>query len=121
MCIRDRAFINLLQNAVRYSPEKGELTVRGRSDGRFLLVSIADNGIGIAEEEQRRIWDDYYRTAEARALGTRGSGLGLSLVSHIMKAHGGETRLTSKPGEGSEFTLAFPLETGTEMEQEDDR
>ena len=116
-----QAFINLLQNAVRYSPEKGELTVRGRSAGRFLLVSIADNGIGIAEEEQLRIWDDYYRTAEARALGTRGSGLGLSLVSHIMKAHGGETRLTSKPGEGSEFTLAFPLETGTEMEPEDDR
>ena len=116
-----QAFINLLQNAVRYSPEKGELTVRGWSDGRFLLVSIADNGIGIAEEEQQRIWDDYYRTAEARALGTRGSGLGLSLVSHIMDAHGGETRLSSKPGEGSEFTLAFPLETGTEMEPEDDR
>ena len=95
--------------------------MRGWSDGRFLLVSIADNGIGIAEEEQQRIWDDYYRTAEARALGTRGSGLGLSLVSHIMNAHGGETRLTSKPGEGSEFTLAFPLETGTEMEPEDDR
>ena len=116
-----QAFINLLQNAVRYSPEKGDLTVRGWSDGRFLLVSIADNGIGIAEEEQQRIWDDYYRTAEARALGTRGSGLGLSLVSHIMRAHGGETRLRSKPGEGSEFTLAFPLETGTEMESEDDR
>ena len=116
-----QAFINLLQNAVRYSPEKGDLTVRGWSDGRFLLVSIADNGIGIAEEEQQRIWDDYYRTAEARALGTRGSGLGLSLVSHIMRAHGGETRLRSKPGEGSEFTLAFPLETGTEMEPEDDR
>ncbi|MCH2583415.1 MAG: HAMP domain-containing histidine kinase, partial [Planctomycetes bacterium] len=75
-----QAFINLLQNAVRYSPEKGDLTVRGWSDGRFLLVSIADKGIGIAEEEQQRIWDDYYRTAEARALGTRGSGLGLSLV-----------------------------------------
>ena len=116
-----QAFINLLQNAVRYSPEKGDLTVRGWSDGRFLLVSIADNGIGIAEEEQKRIWDDYYRTAEARALGTRGSGLGLSLVSHIMKAHGGETRLTSKPAGGSEFTLAFPLETGTKMESEDDR
>ena len=116
-----QAFINLLQNAVRYSPDKGELTVRAQGDGSHLLISIADNGIGIAEDEQKRIWDDYYRTAEARALGTRGSGLGLSLVSHIMKAHGGETRLVSTPGEGSEFTLAFPLGPGKELERENDR
>jgi len=116
-----QAFINLLQNAVRYSPEKGELIVRAWSDEKSLLVSVADGGIGIAEDEQQRIWDDYYRTAEARALGTRGSGLGLSLVSHIMKAHMGETRLVSVPGEGSEFTLVFPLEAETQLEHENDR
>ena len=116
-----QAFINLLQNAVRYSPEKGELIVRAWSDGKSLLVSVADSGIGIAEDEQKRIWDDYYRTADARALGTRGSGLGLSLVSHIMKAHGGKSRLVSVPEEGSEFTLAFPLEAGTKLEHENDR
>ena len=116
-----QAFINLLQNAVRYSPEKGELIIRAWSDGKSLLVSVADRGIGIAEDEQKRIWDDYYRTADARALGTRGSGLGLSLVSHIMKAHGGKARLVSVPEEGSECTLAFPLEAGTKLEHENDR
>ena len=116
-----QAFITLLQNAVRYSPEKGELIVRAWSGGKSLLVSVADSGIGIAEDEQQRIWDDYYRTAEARALGTRGSGLGLSLVSHIMEAHGGETRLVSSPGEGSAFTLVFPLEAETQLEHENGR
>lgn len=116
-----QAFINLLQNAVRYSPGKGEIVVRGFSDGKSLMVSVADLGIGIAEDEQGRIWDDYYRTAEARALGTRGSGLGLSLVSHIMEAHGGKTLLSSTPGKGSEFTLVFPLETDTDLEPENDR
>lgn len=116
-----QAFINLLQNAVRYSPGKGEIAVRGFSDGNSLLVSVADKGIGIAEDDQERIWDDYYRTAEARALGTRGSGLGLSLVNHIMEAHRGKTLLASTPGKGSEFTLVFPLAIETEMEAENGR
>lgn len=116
-----QALINLLQNAVRYSPDKGEISVRGSSDGRSLLLSVKDTGIGIAQEDQERIWDDYYRTAEARALGTRGSGLGLSLVSHIMEAHHGKTLLSSTPGAGSEFTLVFPLANEKEMEPENGR
>ena len=116
-----QAFINLLQNAVRYSPDKGEISVRGSSNGKSLLLSVTDTGIGIAQEDQERIWDDYYRTAEARALGTRGSGLGLSLVSHIMAAHQGKTLLTSTPGAGSEFTLVFPLANEKEMEPENGR
>ena len=116
-----QAFINLLQNAVRYSPNKGEISVRGSSNGKSLLLSVTDTGIGIAQEDQERIWDDYYRTAEARALGTRGSGLGLSLVSHIMEAHQGKTLLTSTPGAGSEFTLVFPLANEKEMEPENGR
>ena len=116
-----QAFINLLQNAVRYSPDKGEISVRGSSNGKSLLLSVTDTGIGIAQEDQEKIWDDYYRTAEARALGTRGSGLGLSLVSHIMEAHQGKILLTSTPGTGSEFTLVFPLANEKEMEPENGR
>ena len=116
-----QAFINLLQNAVRYSPDKGEISVRGSSNGKSLLLSVTDTGIGIAQEDQEKIWDDYYRTAEARALGTRGSGLGLSLVSHIMEAHQGKILLTSTPGVGSEFTLVFPLANEKEMEPENGR
>jgi signal transduction histidine kinase len=104
-----QALINLLQNAVRYSPDEKSVVVRASVDGKSLRISVRDRGVGIAAEDQERIWEDYYRTKSARALGTRGSGLGLSLVQHIVKAHDGEVELDSKPGEGSEFTLVLPV------------
>jgi signal transduction histidine kinase len=69
---------------------------------------VIDRGVGISAEDQAKVFDDYYRTKEARALGTRGSGLGLSLVRHILQGHGGRVELRSTPGVGSEFSLHFP-------------
>ena len=103
-----QALINLLQNAVRYSPDTQRIRAEAAADESSVRVSVEDHGVGIAEEDQSKIWDDYYRTREARALGTRGSGLGLSLVQHIQKAHGGRVEVFSVPGEGCRFTLIYP-------------
>jgi signal transduction histidine kinase len=104
-----QALINLLQNAERYSTTTRRIEVTARANGSSVRVSVQDQGVGIAPAEQRRIWEDYYRTQEARSLGTRGSGLGLSVVQHVMRAHRGRVELESAPGAGSNFTLVFPV------------
>ncbi len=107
-----QALINLLQNAARYSTDTKRVDAVATVRGRFVIIAVADRGIGISREDQARIWDDYYRTSESRALGTRGSGLGLSLVQHILKAHDGQVEVRSEPGKGSRFTLVLPIAPG---------
>jgi signal transduction histidine kinase len=104
-----QALINLLENAIKYSPEQKDIVVRVWGENGTVRASVRDRGVGIRREEQNFIWQDYYRTREARALGSRGSGLGLSVVQHIMKAHHGKVEVESETGEGSVFTLVFPL------------
>ena len=103
-----QAIINLLENAVKYSPQERDVTLRVHAEDGWVKVAVEDRGVGIDPEDQRRIWDGYYRTRQARTLRTRGSGLGLSLVRHIVEAHGGRVELRSSPGQGSIFTMAFP-------------
>lgn len=103
-----QALINLLENAVKYSPREKTVRVSVRSGDGAVRISVEDRGVGISPRDQARVWEEYYRTREARALATRGSGLGLSLVRHIVRAHGGRVELESSPGQGSTFTLVFP-------------
>ena len=103
-----QAVINLLENAVKYSSRKKVVSLKVSRRDESVVLSVADCGVGISPEDQGRIWEGYYRTKEARALGTRGSGLGLSVVMHIMKAHGGQVELASQVSQGSEFSLIFP-------------
>lgn len=103
-----QALINLLENAVKYSPNEKAVWVSVRSSDQAVRISVRDRGVGIHPKDQPRVWEDYYRTPEARALSTRGSGLGLSVVRHIVNAHGGKVELESEPGRGSVFTLVFP-------------
>jgi signal transduction histidine kinase len=103
-----QAVLNLIENAMKYSPAEKSLAVRVAATNGLVKVTVSDRGIGIARDEQARIWEDFYRTREARALGTRGSGLGLSLVRHIVEAHGGRVSLHSAPGEGSAFSIEIP-------------
>ncbi len=111
-----QALINLLENAVKYSPKEKAVWVSVRASDGSIRISVRDRGAGISPKDHSRIWEDYYRTPEARALSTRGSGLGLSVVRHIVRAHGGRVELESAPGRGSIFTLVFPAlgEPGTE-------
>ncbi len=103
------AFINLIDNAIKYSKEDKEITVRtGISDG-FVFIEVEDRGIGIEQNQQAAIFEKFYRISSALVHDTKGSGLGLSLVQHIMDSHHGKILLESEPGKGSIFKLLFPV------------
>ncbi len=104
------AIINLLSNAMKYSGEMKEITVSTfRQDG-WAGVRIADHGIGITAVDLEHIFEPFFRAKEGKTHGAGGVGLGLSLVKHIVDAHGGTIEVDSRPGAGSTFTLFFPLE-----------
>ncbi len=99
-------FANLLDNAIKYTPRNGRITVSLRDEPHSLTVTIRDTGVGISAEDLPRIWERFYRADKSRS--EPGLGLGLSLVKAIIEAHGGHVMVTSKPGEGSEFTAVLP-------------
>jgi signal transduction histidine kinase len=109
-------FGNLLSNAVRYTRPGGQVTIRQGLDGKFAWVEVADTGIGMSTEVQARVFDKFFRSAEARAVEAQGLGLGLSLVQQFVSAHDGRVDLQSTPGLGSTFTVWLPAPTReTEM------
>jgi signal transduction histidine kinase len=104
-----QALANLVDNAVKYSAERKVLEVRARVVDGQLAIAVRDEGIGIPAPEHGRIFDKFYRVGRSETQGRRGSGVGLALVRHVAEAHGGRVTLQSRPGEGSCFTLWFPL------------
>ena len=104
-----QALINLLNNAIKYSPEHKAITVSVRRELGRVLLSVSDRGMGIPRSEHRRIFEKFYRVETSLVHATKGSGLGLALVQHITEAHGGHVELRSTPGEGSTFTLSLPV------------
>jgi len=104
-----QAIINLVNNAIKYSRESKTIDIDVRRDGSKVLVSVKDTGIGIPRSEQKKIFDKFYRGEDSLVHETKGSGLGLALVRHIMEAHGGSVEVESVPGKGSAFTLALPV------------
>jgi signal transduction histidine kinase len=99
-------FANLIDNAIKYTPRNGRVTVLLRDEPQSLAMTIRDTGVGISAEDLPRIWERFYRADKSRS--EPGLGLGLSLVKAIIEAHGGHVLVTSKPGEGSEFTAVLP-------------
>jgi signal transduction histidine kinase len=104
-----RALVNLVNNALKYSDDEKFLGVRLYRDNAVLKLEVSDRGIGIDRNEQTRIFEKFYRTCDPLVHNTKGSGLGLSLVRHITRAHGGKVEVESTPGRGSKFTLSLPL------------
>jgi two-component system sensor histidine kinase SenX3 len=102
------AVANLLENAVHYSPERTRVIVGLRRRDDVVEVSVADEGIGIAEQDLERVFERFYRADPARSRATGGTGLGLAIVKHIATNHGGEATVWSAPGKGSTFTLRLP-------------
>jgi two-component system, OmpR family, sensor histidine kinase BaeS len=99
---------NLLTNAISYSPAGGEIAVRARAVGNRVRVEIEDHGIGIEPEDRARIFDRFFRAGSGRAVREHGSGLGLAVVKELVRAHGGEVGVSSRPGVGSTFWFTLP-------------
>jgi signal transduction histidine kinase len=113
-----QALLNLVNNAIKYSRETKAITLAvrlspatprsGDGAGDRVVISVTDRGIGVPKAEQRKIFEKFYRGEASLVHETKGSGLGLSLVEHIMEAHGGTVEIESAPGKGSTFTLVLP-------------
>lgn len=100
---------NLIANAVAYSPKGSNVGVGVKAVDQVVEIAITDRGIGIAEGDQERVFERFYRADQARSRRTGGTGLGLAIVKHAVQRHGGEVRLWSRPGRGSTFTIRLPL------------
>jgi two-component system sensor histidine kinase SenX3 len=100
---------NLVENAVNYSPERTKVSIVTKRVGDIIEISVADQGIGIADSELNRIFERFYRVDPARSRLTGGTGLGLSIVKHVALNHGGDVKVWSKEGVGSTFTLQLPV------------
>jgi signal transduction histidine kinase len=109
-----QALLNLVNNAIKYSRDEKYLRLDVRRDGERVLLSVTDRGIGVAKGEQKKIFEKFYRAENSLVHETKGSGLGLALVQHIMQAHGGSVEIESAPGKGSTFTLVLPIKKGTD-------
>ena len=98
----------LVDNAIKYSPERAEVDIKAEVEGDDVIISIADRGLGIARSEQRRIFDKFYRVSMGNRHDTKGYGLGLYYVKSIVESHGGSIDLTSSLGSGSLFRIKLP-------------
>jgi len=111
-----RALVNLVNNALKYSNREKFLGVKLYKDNSKVKLEVEDHGIGIASRDQSKIFEKFYRAEDPLVHNTKGSGLGLSLVQHITRAHGGDIEVESTPGRGSKFILSLPLGS-THLEQ----
>ena len=106
-----RSLLNLVNNAVKYSSNEKYLAVRLYRHSNGVNLEVVDHGIGIPAKEHLKIFEKFYRVGDPLVHNTKGSGLGLSLVRHIVKAHGGDVAVESAPGKGSRFIITLPLQT----------
>jgi signal transduction histidine kinase/tetratricopeptide (TPR) repeat protein len=104
-----RVLFNLLDNALKYSNIIRGVFLRAWADGESVFLEVQDEGIGISKQDQKKIYKKFYRTDEARESNIKGSGIGLTLVAHIIKAHGGEVLLESDVGKGTKVTVRLPV------------
>lgn len=104
---------NLIENAINYSPENTKVSVTTEIEEGIVQISVTDQGIGIPESDQARIFERFYRVDPARSRETGGTGLGLSIVKHVATKHGGDVKVWSAPAVGSTFALRLPIYVNT--------
>lgn len=113
------AIANLVSNAIAYSPNGSPVSISRRRRGDNIEIAVTDRGIGIARDEQERVFERFFRVDSARSRATGGTGLGLAIVKHVAANHNGAIRLWSQPGTGSTFTLSIPAHPETEEESDE--
>lgn len=109
---------NLIENAINYSPDNTKVSITARLRDGLVEIAVADQGIGIPDGEQNRIFERFYRVDPARSRSTGGTGLGLSIVKHVALNHGGDLKVWSKVGVGSTFSLLLPITKGATEESD---
>lgn len=103
---------NLVSNAIKYSPRGGVVDIQGKFNAAEVVLTVSDDGVGIAHSEQERIFDRFYRVEGPETRAVSGTGLGLYITRAIIEAHGGRCWVNSTPGQGATFFIALPRETG---------
>ncbi|MCE9502104.1 MAG: GHKL domain-containing protein, partial [Leptospira sp.] len=109
LVLMEHLLLNLIQNASNYSPDNKKIELRARKTENSFLIQVIDEGIGISEENAKRIFERFYRVDTNRSRKEGGTGLGLSIVKHIVKLHGGEISVSSNNGAGSIFSVSIPI------------
>jgi two-component system phosphate regulon sensor histidine kinase PhoR len=108
----ERAVSNLVDNAIKYTPEGGSIRVSAGGDGTSVVVEVTDNGIGIPEADLPRVFERFYRVDKSRSRDMGGTGLGLAIVKHVVQSHGGSIDADSEPGKGTTFRMTLPALAG---------
>jgi signal transduction histidine kinase len=101
---------NLLSNAIKYSPEADKVVLSSAREGRMIRIDVRDFGIGLSPEDQKKVFQRFYRTLDTGNRSFPGMGLGLYIAAGIVSQHHGEIRVDSTPGSGSVFTVLLPAE-----------
>ena len=104
----EQAFINLLDNAVKFTPAKGSISIKVYSDNGFVRIDFKDSGIGIEQQHLPRLFERFYRVDKGRSRELGGTGLGLAIVKHIVQSHHGKVLVQSEPQKGSTFSVLLP-------------
>ena len=100
---------NIIENAIKYTPDGGKISVTLHRMGRDAVLEIADTGVGIPQEDVAHVFDRFYRVDKARSRDTGGTGLGLSIVQQSVRLHAGSVTVTSEQGKGTTFTVQLPV------------
>lgn len=111
--LMEQAIVNLIDNAVKYSPPDSRIELAAQVDGDRLTIRVKDEGIGIAKKHLPRLFERFYRVDKARSRRMGGTGLGLAIVKHIVQAHNGQVTVESVQGKGSTFTITIPLSSSS--------
>lgn len=116
----EQVLLNILTNAIKYTPEGGRIRIRAVSNRTHVAISVRDNGIGIPKEDQPHLFERFYRVEKSRTTGAGGTGLGLAIAKELVEAHGGKIRLSSAVGEGTELTVILPIRSPLADEAEEE-
>jgi two-component system phosphate regulon sensor histidine kinase PhoR len=106
--LMEQAIVNLVENAVKYSPEGARIEIKARSAGPDVAIDVIDSGTGIAAEHLPKIFNRFYRVDKGRSRQEGGTGLGLAIVKHIIQYHNGQITVSSVPGKGTTFHIRLP-------------